>query len=127
MDGPNLFNAFDISPILREAKTMPSDTKREKMNEQKDRIVKMNCIDESDLNRVGKLSDPTSPSHYTGQAIEPIEYIAANKLDFCEGNVVKYITRWKHKNGIEDLEKARVYIDFLINMVKNGHPKKTSR
>ena len=38
----------------------------------------------------------------------------ANELDFCEGNVVKYVTRWKFKNGVEDLKKARQYLDFLI-------------
>ena len=55
------------------------------------------------------------PKHYTHNGIEPIDYIMTNKLDFCEGNVVKYISRWKHKNGVEDLKKARQYLDFLIN------------
>ena len=40
--------------------------------------------------------------------------IIANKLNFCEGNVIKYISRWRLKNGVEDLKKARQYIDFLI-------------
>lgn len=53
-------------------------------------------------------------SHYTKGGIEPWTYIQANNLNFFEGSVVKYITRWKHKNGIEDLRKARVYIDELI-------------
>lgn len=52
--------------------------------------------------------------HYSGQGIQPIDYILANELDFCEGNVVKYVTRWKFKNGVEDLKKARQYLDFLI-------------
>ena len=52
--------------------------------------------------------------HYNTKAIQPIDYILANKLNFCEGNVVKYITRYKDKNGIEDLKKAKQYIDFLI-------------
>jgi hypothetical protein len=52
--------------------------------------------------------------HYSGQGIQPIDYIMANELDFCEGNVVKYVTRWKFKNGVEDLKKARQYLDFLI-------------
>ena len=51
--------------------------------------------------------------HYM-TAIQPIEYILANKLDFCEGNIVKYATRWKNKGGIEDLEKIKHYCDFLI-------------
>jgi hypothetical protein len=45
-------------------------------------------------------------SHYKDMAIQPIEYIHKNGLGFCEGNIVKYITRWKTKNGIEDLKKS---------------------
>lgn len=55
-------------------------------------------------------------SHYKDKAIQPIEYIHANGLGFCEGNVVKYVTRWKEKNGIADLEKARHYLDILIQL-----------
>lgn len=53
-------------------------------------------------------------SHYTKCGIEPWEYIRANKMDFFEGNVIKYVTRWRNKNGLDDLRKARVYIDELI-------------
>lgn len=53
-------------------------------------------------------------NHYQSKGIQPIDYILANELGFCEGNVVKYITRYKEKNGIEDLKKAKHYIDFLI-------------
>jgi hypothetical protein len=56
-----------------------------------------------------------NPAHYAKSAIEPIDYITANKLSYCEGNVVKYVTRWKSKGGIEDLQKAKVYIDFIID------------
>lgn len=55
-------------------------------------------------------------THYSDLAIEPIDFITANNLGFCEGNVIKYVSRWKVKNGIEDLEKARWYIDFLIEV-----------
>jgi hypothetical protein len=53
-------------------------------------------------------------THYRQMKIQPIEFIMANGLGFCEGNVVKYVCRYKNKNGVEDLEKARQYIDFLI-------------
>ena len=53
-------------------------------------------------------------SHYTRGGIEPWTYIQENNLNFFEGSAVKYITRWRHKNGVEDLRKARVYIDELI-------------
>jgi hypothetical protein len=53
-------------------------------------------------------------NHYESKSIQPIEYIEANNLDFCEGNVVKYVTRYKDKNGVEDLRKAEWYLKRLI-------------
>lgn len=52
--------------------------------------------------------------HYAVMKIQPIEFIMANQLGFCEGNVIKYLCRYKRKNGLEDLKKARQYLDFLI-------------
>ena len=52
--------------------------------------------------------------HYAVMKIQPIEFILANELGFCEGNVIKYLCRYKRKNGLEDLKKARQYLDFLI-------------
>jgi hypothetical protein len=52
--------------------------------------------------------------HYSKYAIQPTEYIIKNKLNFCEGNVVKYVTRWRDKGGVDDLKKAKHYIDMLI-------------
>jgi len=58
----------------------------------------------------------TNPKHYdkVGFAIQPIEYITKNELDFLEGNVIKYVSRYQHKGGVNDLLKARTYIEFLI-------------
>lgn len=61
-----------------------------------------------------KKMNKTHPEHYAQQGIEPIDYIEANKLNFSEGNVVKYVTRHRKKNGKEDLLKARWYINRLI-------------
>tara|TARA_R110002074_G_scaffold146813_1_gene296961 strand:- start:155 stop:364 length:210 start_codon:yes stop_codon:yes gene_type:complete len=55
------------------------------------------------------------PPHYTQHEIEPIDFIIANKLDFCTGNVIKYLLRHTKKNGVQDLLKAKQYIDFIIN------------
>ena len=52
--------------------------------------------------------------HYAVMKIQPIEFILANELGFCEGNVIKYLCRYKRKNGLEDLKKARQYLDFFI-------------
>jgi hypothetical protein len=54
--------------------------------------------------------------HYKSMTIQPIEYIFANKLGYCEANVVKYISRWRDKGGKKDLEKAKHYIDILIQL-----------
>ena len=62
------------------------------------------------------LETQVGGDHYKTKAIQPVEYIHANGLGFCEGNVIKYVTRWKEKNGIKDLEKARHYLDILIQL-----------
>ena len=58
--------------------------------------------------------DKISPDHYAKYNIEPIHFIRANKLDYCQGNIIKYIMRYKDKNGLEDLYKAEWYIKELI-------------
>lgn len=52
--------------------------------------------------------------HYKDMMIQPIEFISANKLGFCEGNAIKYICRYKDKGGILDLQKAIHYLQLLI-------------
>jgi hypothetical protein len=54
--------------------------------------------------------------HYRHKSIQPWDYIAANGLGFFEGNIVRYVSRWKEKGGVRDLEKARHYIDKLIEL-----------
>ena len=58
----------------------------------------------------------TNPKHYdkVGFGIQPLEYIIANELDFLEGNVIKHVSRYPHKGGLNDLLKARTYIEKLI-------------
>ena len=60
------------------------------------------------------------PSHYTHGGVECIEAIRASMTvdgfcDYCKGNIIKYIWRWRDKGGVEDLRKASVYLDWLIN------------
>jgi hypothetical protein len=54
-------------------------------------------------------------NHYKLYKIQPIEFIQSNSIPFIEGNVIKYVMRHKYKNGIEDLKKAKHYIDLLIH------------
>jgi len=60
--------------------------------------------------------DPTNPDYYRDGGIETADFIAAKGLDFFEGNAVKYVTRWRQKGGVEDLRKARWYINKLIEL-----------
>lgn len=53
--------------------------------------------------------------HYRG-AIQTWDYIVANDLGFLEGNIVKYVTRFRKKNGVQDLEKAQHYLQKLIEV-----------
>jgi hypothetical protein len=53
-------------------------------------------------------------SHYKDMAIQPIQFIEGNELSFSAGNVIKYICRADKKGGVEDLEKAKHYIDLMI-------------
>ena len=53
-------------------------------------------------------------SHYTDMKIQPIEYILANNIQFPEGNVIKYVSRWRAKGGVKDLEKAVHHLTLLI-------------
>ena len=55
-------------------------------------------------------------SHYKDLKIQPVEYIHANNIGYMEGNVIKYVSRWRAKNGIKDLEKAKHYIELLIQL-----------
>lgn len=55
--------------------------------------------------------------HYKKLSIQPAEYIISNGLGFPEGNVIKYVSRHYSKNGIEDLRKARHYLELLAELV----------
>jgi hypothetical protein len=84
----------------------------------------------SDLERRPRNAAPMSAdatqvagSHYKSLAIQPWNYTAANNLNWFEGEIVKYITRWPNKGGVDDLRKARHIIDKLIELnVKEGEP-----
>jgi hypothetical protein len=63
----------------------------------------------------GKATDKqVGGSHYKDCAIQPVDYIVENNLDFLEGNVVKYITRHRTKGGIEDIKKVIHYAELIL-------------
>lgn len=53
-------------------------------------------------------------NHYKDMKIQPIDFITENNLGYCEGAVVKYVSRWRNKGGVEDLRKAAHYLELLI-------------
>jgi hypothetical protein len=68
------------------------------------------------LKQPDSLSVQVAGNHYKQLVIQPVQYIHANKIGYFEGNVIKYVTRWRDKGGVSDLEKARHYIDMLIQL-----------
>ena len=59
------------------------------------------------------LTAQVGGTHYSKLAIQPVEYIVANNLDYLQGSVIKYVTRFKDKNGLEDLQKAEHFLQML--------------
>ena len=78
---------------------------REKM------IREIPVLDESSANGI-----QIGGGHYQNKAIQPWDYIVSNRLGYLEGNVVKYVSRWQDKGGRQDLEKARHYLDKLLEV-----------
>jgi hypothetical protein len=84
--------------------------------------LEMTLEEEEELERMiatSALNTQVGGSHYRDKGIQPIVYIHANNLGFCEANVVKYVTRWRDKNGVVDLKKAIHYLELLIELEGN--------
>ena len=71
------------------------------------------------------VDNVNNPNHYTVGGIEVVDILKA-KLSkkefqgFCKGNILKYVCRGSHKNGLEDYKKASVYLQWLIEDIENG-------
>lgn len=86
------------------------------------------CIEDAQIVKAGKgrickekldsLSTQIGGNHYKKLAIQPMTYSMENKLDPLQHTIIKYVTRFRDKNGIEDLEKAKHCIDMLIDWEK---------
>lgn len=66
--------------------------------------------------KTSPLTDQVGGNHYKDMPIQPVEFIAANNIGFIEGSIIKYVCRHKTKNGKQDLEKAKHFIDLLITL-----------
>jgi hypothetical protein len=62
------------------------------------------------------FKEQVAGGHYKDMAIQPAEFLHRNGIGYIEGCVIKYLCRWRSKNGLEDLKKARHYLDLLIEM-----------
>ena len=76
--------------------------------------LSLQWVKEDASESVSAFDTQTGGSHYKDLKIEPVEYALANKLDFAQGSIIKYVTRFRNKNGIEDLRKAIHCIELLI-------------
>ena len=72
--------------------------------------VSRRCTDR----KLTTVIDVNDPWYYAQYPIQPIDFIVENKLGYLEGNIIKYICRYTCKNGLDDLKKARVYLNRLI-------------
>ena len=71
-------------------------------------------LKQSNMSEANKIQ--VAGSHYKGKTIQPWDYIASNELGYFEGNIVKYVSRWRDKGGVDDLRKAQHYLQKLIEM-----------
>ena len=101
-------------------------TVRSKMHKQERAAERASRIEAAEVDSVVR-DRPTDPldiqiggDHYKELAIQPIQYIVANNMGFLDGCIVKRITRWRTKGGIEDLEKIKHEVDLLIAAEKGN-------
>jgi len=69
----------------------------------------------------GALGTQVGGGHYKDMKIQPVEFIHANNIGFIEGCVIKYVARWRTKGGLQDLNKAKHFIDLLIDLEGEGN------
>jgi hypothetical protein len=70
------------------------------------------------MDKNNPLNKEVAGNHYKDMKIQPVEFIFVNEIPFIEGAVIKYVCRHKKKGGTEDLEKAKHFIDLLIELTK---------
>jgi hypothetical protein len=92
------------------------------MDEAIKETVKEKDFKKTNLKEYASRKKQVGGNHYKMFKIQPVEFIMGNNLTFLEGNVIKYTTRARYKNGIEDYEKAKHCLELMIEHIKeNGH------
>ena len=125
---PTLHNTMDYIKQSRGGFTTVSTSAEDVSNETTAKVF-LNHTPYTPAGDVSAITKPdmvNHPNHYTQGGIECIKAIEASMppdgfQDYCKGNVIKYIWRKDYKNGLEDLKKARVYLNWMIESKENGH------
>lgn len=104
------------------------DVFNKKLVGSKYKLIKEDCKNGLNVHNTGFCNKPINNdplqkqeggSHYMKCGIQPIEYISKNNLNFMEGNIVKYISRHRNKNGAEDIRKIKQYCDLILKLEYN--------
>lgn len=84
------------------------------INEKKDFVPISTKEETTQKEAKSALDYQVGGNHYHQMAYQPLSFIMELGLNFCEGNIVKYVARYKFKNGLQDLKKAQHYLKFLL-------------
>lgn len=108
---------FSIPPLFQRKQIRDYHLSLERMEHLSNLKKGKNQLDSSS----NLLSEQVGGSHYKTMKIQPIEFIQANDLGFCEGNIIKYTCRYKQKGGVEDLNKVIHYARLLIEQIEKDN------
>ena len=97
---------------LKPYPTLDTDTYQEPFNEPEMPIAPL-------PETLDPLKVQVGGNHYKDMPIQPVEFIHANGIPYIEGAVIKYVCRWRNKNGINDLQKAAHFLELLMQLEKN--------
>lgn len=79
-------------------------------------LAKNKAVKKVKSGTVNALDTQVGGGHYKNMKIQPVEFCQVNQLNTCEANIVKYICRYKNKNGVEDLRKVKHYLELLCEI-----------
>ena len=76
--------------------------------------------EQKQMTEIKTMNDNINPTYYR-KGIETTDYIVSHSMNYLEGNIIKYVTRYKDKGGLEDLKKAEWYLTRLIKQQENNN------
>lgn len=113
--GCDIANKSRINGVIRGINLKEEYEKGKHLTKTHDMINAAKELDDEKEEFISKYANtPINPKHYNDPGSDVIKFCMDNNLDFMQGNIVKYIVRYKQKNGIEDLKKTAEYLRRLI-------------